>query len=309
MALALSQRQNAPVLLVLLAAVLTVMAMRPRARAVAPKPVDLLIDVPPIPGDVARPLAFGFRALLADFTFIEAIQVLAQRRAGATWAEDVPFDRRLQRLLEYSVEVDPKFAGAYRFAGFGLPHETVDGKVGGVLAAVQILEQGIRERPDDWRIGLCLGFLQSYYLRDYAAAAVTMATAAKAQGAPRYVSLLATRLAAQGGVLQMATEIAERMLQEANEEETRKEWEKRVRDLHMEHDLRLLEEAVQRYRATHGNHPPRSLQELAGEPGLGPGIPAEPHGGTYTLDAEGNVKSTASDRLRVYGAYTELEVR
>ena len=177
-----------------------------------------------------------------------------------------------------------------------------------MLAAVQILEEGMRERPDDWRIGLCLGFLQSYYLRDYAAAAMTMAAAAKQPGAPRYMGLLATRLAAQGGVMQMATEIAERMLEQANEDETRKEWGERVRDLHMERDLRLLEEAVQRYRIANGNHPPRSLQELAGEPGLGPGIPAEPHGGTYTLDAEGNVKSTASDRLRVYGAWTELEV-
>ena len=135
----------------------------------------------------------------------------------------------------------------------------MDGKVFGVVNAMQILEKGVRERPDDWRMGFLLGFLQSYYLRDFPAAARNLALSAKQPGAPPFVGLLATRLAAQGGELQLATSLAEAMLAQANEESTRKEWQDRVDALHVERDLRAIEDAAQRYREVHG-FPARSVQ-------------------------------------------------
>src|SRR5207302_4178420 len=136
----------------------------------------------------------GFRALLADLTFLEAIQVLAERKLKLSNEQVMPIDRRLHLLHDYSVEVDPKFAGAYRFAGAALPHQTWDDKAFGRLAAASILAKGVRERPDDWHIPFLLGFLDAYYLRDYAAASRNFAIAAKAEGAPGYLGFLATRL-------------------------------------------------------------------------------------------------------------------
>src|SRR5262249_31967309 len=153
-----------------------------------------------------------------------------------TVAQYEPWDRRLYRLLEYSVEVDPKFAGAYRFAGAALPHETVDGKALGGLGATSILEKGVRERPDDWHVPFLLGFLQSYYLHDFAAAGRSFALAARNPGAPKYVGLLSTRLAARGGTLDTALELAQAMLSQANEEDTKRAWQQRVQALTMEQD-------------------------------------------------------------------------
>src|SRR5689334_12542043 len=132
-------------------------AFRSAAQARAPAAVDTEVDIPPIPGDVARALCFGFRSLLADFTLLQAIQLLPARHGDMGPEVAGPIDRRLTRLLQYSVDVDPKFAGAYRFAAAALPHETMDGStVYGVMNAVQILEQGLRERPDDWHMGFLL---------------------------------------------------------------------------------------------------------------------------------------------------------
>lgn len=302
---ALPLRSATPLVLALFAATASGL-LRRTAQAHAPAAVDLELDVPPIPGDVARPLAFGFRSLLADFTFLEAVQLLPLRNGDLSQAESLPLDRRMRRLLEYSVEVDPKFPGAYRFIGAALPHETMDGKVLGVFAAVELLDKGVRERPDDWHIPFVLGFLQSYYLRDYAAAGRNLALAAKDEGAPRYLGLLATRLSAQSGNLQLATELAETMLAQANEEDTRRMWQERVDDLHMERDLRAIEAAAARYRQDHGSAAP-SIAALVAAGDLR-AEPREPHGGRYELLSDGTARSTAAERLHVFGGAARLEV-
>ncbi len=291
--------RGASIALVFALAVLGAAVFRVSARFRAPADVDSEADIPPIPGEVARALTFGFRPLLADLTLLQAIQLLPQRNSNQPEAESASLDRRLVRLLEYSVEVDPSFAGAYHFAAAALPHETKDGRVFGVIDAVRILQRGLRERPDDWRMGFLLGFLQSYYLHEFAAAAHSFSVAAARPDAPAFLALLATRLAAQEGDLQLATSLAEAMLGQATEEETRKTWQDRVAALHMERDLRAIEEAVRRYREEKGRTP-RSVQALVAA-GLLPSAPREPHGGRYVIEADGTARSTASERLRAYG--------
>ena len=298
--------RGSAILLAFAVAVFAAAVLRTSARTHAPVATDAVIDIPPIPGDVARALTFGFRPLLADFTLLQAIQVLPLRHGDMPPEIAAPIDRQLFRLLEYSVEIDPKFSGAYRFAAAALPHESGDGKVYGVLNAIQILEKGLRECPDEWQMGFLLGFLQSYYLHDFPAAARSFAAAADLPRAPAFVGLLATRLAAQAGDLQIATALAEAMLAHGNEEATRKEWQDRVDALHMERDLRAIEEAAQRYREEKGVLP-RSVHALVAA-GFLPVTPREPHGGRYVLEADGTARSTAGERLRAYGLETRFEI-
>ena len=119
------------VVLAFAVAVLAAAVLRTSAHGRAPVAIETVLDIPPIPGNVARALTFGFRSLLADFTLLQAIQLLPARHGDMPPDLAAPIDRRLFRLLEYSVEIDPKFSGAYRFAAAALPHETGDGKVYG----------------------------------------------------------------------------------------------------------------------------------------------------------------------------------
>jgi hypothetical protein len=298
--------RGAAVTVILAAGAAASALLRISSQRLAPEPVETLYDVPPIPGDVARPLSFGFGSLLADFTFLEAIQVLAPRHGDWSAEQYAGPDRRLNRLLDYSVEVDPKFAGAYRFAGAALPHETNDGKALGVLPAISILERGARQRPDVWLIPFMLGFLESYYLRDYAEAGKYLSMAAQDPGAPPYLGLLATRVSAQGGELITALALAQTMLAQANEEETRRDWQARVEALEMERDLRAIEAASARFKAERGRAP-SSVGELLAA-GLLPREPVEPHGGRYLINPDGTARSTAAQRLRVFGGAGRLEV-
>jgi hypothetical protein len=297
-AMTVAQTLRAGTLLALFAAALL---LRERADRLRPPSPATTFDVPPIPADVARPLSFGFATLVADLAFVEAIQVhgaRGARRSNRSEAELAAADRALARLLRYAVEMDPKYRLAYRFAGMALIRQTPEGVAHNVLAAEQILQQGVRERPDDWQIPFTLGFIQSYYLGHMADAAANLALAARNPRAPRYLGFLATRMAADAGDLAVARAMAEEMVQRASEESTREEWLGRLKDIEMEERARKIERAVARYRERFGRDP-RSLDELVAARLL-PAIPAEPHGGRFVL-SDGEVVSTEADRLRIRG--------
>jgi hypothetical protein len=284
--------------------------LRWRADALRPVPEAMRFDIPPIPADIGRPFSFGLRSVVADLMYLQAIQVHGGQRNARTADAGAADDRAINRLLTYATDIDPKFAGAYRFAGNAMPRHTTDGKATNVLQARAILKKGVVERPDDWRIPFALGFIESYYLGEFAEAAHHLALAARAPGSPAYVAFLATRAAAEGGDLDFGFQLANAMAAQATEESTQKEWQKRLLDLRMERDLRLLDAALLRYHERTG-HPAASLTELV-RAGELPGIPPEPHGGRYQLDGNGAPRSTAGERLRItgrHGTVAGLEIR
>ena len=274
----------------------SLLLLRPVAEARRPPRIDVRLDVPGIPADIARPLAFGFRSLVGDLVLLEAIQLHGGRREQ-TLAEGGGDDRAMARLLDYATDLDPLFAGAYRFAGNALIRHTTDGKATNVFAAEQILRKSLKVELGDWRIPFFLGFIQSFYLNHNEDAAESLRLASRSPGAPGYVGLLATRLASEAGNLAMARQFAIAMAAQAPDDEARAQWEERLADIEMETDLRNIEAAVARHIARTGK-PPGSLAALVAAGDLH-GLPREPHGGKYVLDAAGQPSSTASRRLKL----------
>jgi len=284
---------------------------RARAERVVPAAVEATFDIPAFPAEVVRPFSFGLRSAVSDLMFLQAIQVHGGRGTKMITAQEgTRDDRALNRLLTYATDLDPQFAGAYRFAGNAMPRQTIDGKVTNVLQAEALLAKGVRERGDDWHIPFTLGFLESYFLGRFEDAGKNFAAAARLPGAPPYVGLLATRTLTEGGDLRLAEQLAMAMADQASEESTQREWEERLLDLRMERDLREIESAAARFLARTGEHPP-SLVALVRAGDLS-GLPREPHGGRYELAENGEARSTAKARLRIRGrrgTLAQLEVQ
>jgi hypothetical protein len=290
-------RRNGALTFALLAAfVAAAAALRPKASALRPPPVETQLDIPPVPSDVLGPFSFGFRSVLSDVMFLEAIQVLGSNHAVMTLETGAPYDRQLARLMQYATDLDPRFAGAYRFAGSALPRTTLDGRTANVIPAVQILERGARERPDDWHIAFALGYLQAFELGEMRQAADNLARAARLPGSPAYLGLLATRIEVEGGELDAAEAMAQTMVAEASEEQTRKDWEARLLDIQMERGIRRIEKAARAFEQRTGRKP-QSVQELLRGGELS-AVPDEPHGKEYVID-NGEVRSTAGPRPRL----------
>jgi hypothetical protein len=225
--------------------------------------------------------------------FLEAIQVFGGRSHDQTLEAGAPDDRRLTRLLEYATDLDPKFRGAYRFAGYALPRSTLDGRVANAVATEQILQRGVRERPEEWQIAFVLGYVQAFYLGETQQAAANLAHAARLPGAPTYLGFLANRLAVEGGELDAAEQMALTMAEQATEEKTQAEWQARLLDLRMERGIRAIEAAKKRF-ATRRGRDPTSVAELVRSGDL-PSLPEEPHGKEYVIE-NGIVRSTAGPR-------------
>ena len=296
----LSTRVQLAVALLLAAALLWVSnaRLRPITAQAKPQADAPELDIPPFPAEVLRPLSFGFASVIADVLFLEAVQIVGDRSFAAKLPAGSPMDRRLARLLDYATQLDPQFRGAYRFAGNAMPRQTPNGVIANVFETAQILERGVRERPDDWKISFELGYLQAFYLDETAQAAKTLAISARVPEAPSYLAFLATRLAAEGGELDYAEQMARTMLENATEDSTRAEWQRRLQDIAMERDLRAMDDAVRRFRAAHGR-PPASLDELVAAGDLR-SIPKEPHGGAWKIGPGGEPGSTAAPRLRQF---------
>jgi hypothetical protein len=287
----------APVVLVLILCALGAGAagLRSRADRLRPPAVETQLEIPPFPAEIIQPFSFGFSSLFADAMFLEAIQVFGGRRQNLTLAEGAPDDRRLYRLLEYATDLDPKFRGAYRFAGYALPRTTLEHRVANAIPTEYILQRGVRERPDDWQIPFVLGYVQAFHLGETQQAAENLARAARLPGAPRYLGLLANRLTAQGGDLDAAEAMARTMAEQASEEKTQADWQARLVDLRMERDIRGIEAAAKRFRDRTGRNP-ESLAELVRSGDL-PSVPVEPHGlGQQYVIENGAVRSTAGPR-------------
>ena len=272
---------------------------RARAERLAPTALETGFDIPAFPAEVVQPFSFGLRSFVSDLMFLQAIQVHGGRGTKMVTAhEGARDDRAMNRLLTYATDLDPQFAGAYRFAGNAMPRQTLDGKLTNVLQAEALLAKGARECPDDWHIPFTLGFIESYFLARFEAAGRNFAAAARLPGAPKYVGLLATRTLTQGGDLAFAEQLATAMAEQATEESSQREWEERLLDLRMERQLREIEGAAARYAARTGQQAP-SVAALV-KAGELSDVPREPHGGRYLLEG-GEARSTAKERLRIRG--------
>jgi hypothetical protein len=298
-----SQKAPRSVAAALLACALLACALLAAAHraATARRPVSAedQLDLPALPSRVLGPLSFGLKSVVADVFFLDAIQANGARRLKDPEEKQQRQDRAMARALTTALDLDPKFEVAYRFAGYAGPRQMPDGHAYNVLAMLPLLEKGVRECPGDWRIPFLLGFYQSYYLGRMADAAQNMGIAARRPKAPEYLGLLATRLATDANELQTAERMAIAMMDESQDPDARAQWEARILDLHMERDLHALEAAAHSYRDRTGRFP-QSPQALVAAGDL-PAVPMEPHGGRYSIDAQGQAHSSASQRLRVRG--------
>jgi hypothetical protein len=95
-------------------------------------------------------MSLGLDALAADVYWIRTIQYFGRKlldsgkpiTARATAEIDMPL---LAPLLDIVVTLDPQYMPAYRFGAIFLPERDLD-------AAIRLLERGIRENPNAWRL-------------------------------------------------------------------------------------------------------------------------------------------------------------
>ena len=232
--------------------------------------------------------AFGFRNVMADVVWLQAVQVAGNRKMTPT-----EYDR-LYALLNVEADLDPKFEMPYFLGGLVLGESPQHG-----MEALRVFERGKVTHPADWRFPFYIGFTHYFSLGDALAGGEAMAEAARLPGSPAYLPGLASRMLTEAREPEAALALLETITRQENDPVRRSVLERRIREVVVERDLLALERAVERYREKTGVAP-GDLSALVRE-GILEGIPPEPNGGRYVIDRGGKVRSDrVAQRLRVF---------
>lgn len=240
-------------------------------------------------GEYLKPALLGYHHLGADILWLKLVQVIGKKRNSA---DDYEW---MYHALDVITTLDPHYAYAY-YAG---------GVILGDLAnrpdlSNRLLERGVSANPDVWNIPFLLGYNYYFLLNDPAKGAEYIMEAARRPDGPSYLPGLATRMAAEAGSPDTALAFLEARLRETQDPYMQEFLENRMKEVIIERDLRILEDAVEAYRAQH-QIPPATLTDLV-TAGTLPMLPEEPFGGDYRLDINtGSVSSsTHPERLRTF---------
>jgi len=243
---------------------------------------DLFVPRP----DHVRISALGFDAVVGDYYWLQAVQLVGDDRHQAGTHGETIAD-----LIEVVTTLDPWVDHAYRFAAVWLTED-----LRAVRRANEILRRGIAYHPREWRNRFHLGFNTFFYLQDEARAAKILGEAVDLPGAPDYLGALAARLHVKGAGLSAAQAFLRELHRTAPDEYARAEYAKALDEIATERAARFLDAAREEFRRRHGRdiREPRELWQgplavVAKRPPPHPTFP----GFAWRLDAEtGRIESS-----------------
>lgn len=226
--------------------------------------------------EVARASALGFDAVLADYYWLRAVQIVGSDTVPEAHA-DV-----LGQLIDVTTTLDPWVGHPYRFAAVWLTSERKH-----VEKANMLLERSFPYHPEEWRNRFYLGFNHFYYLGDHDTAADYLELASKLEGSPTYLGRLVARLRAGSAGLDVAEGWLVELAKNAADGRTRAEYEKAIDEVRTERIVRFLDAARESYKERNGRDiekvedlvdpsDPRALAEL----------PPELHGWEWVIDED-----------------------
>jgi len=192
----------------------------------------------------------------------------------------------LTPLLEITTQLDPHLVVAYEFGGSFLAPAPPNG-AGQADRAVELMQYGIRNNPDDWRLYYDLGFVYYTELKDYAKAADTFDQGSNVPNAHPFMRVLAAQMAQHAGEFATARMLWRATLETSHDKMIRQNAIDHLRSLPVDEDVTHLQAAVTRFGEKTGRLP-FSMSELCAAEHL-PGIPVDPDGHPYRMTSEGRI--------------------
>lgn len=230
---------------------------------------------------MVKRLSLGFNGLMACVYWTRTVQYFGRRHLMREQSY-----HELAPLLEITTALDPQLLPAYQFGANFLAPYPPNG-AGEPARTIQLMEYGIANNPDNWRLYYNLGFVYYTELKDYRKAAEVFERGSKVPNAHPFMKVLAARMSEHAGDLATARMLWSATYESSSEPEIRRNAIDHLRAIKVDEDITNLEATVAHF-TEHSRRPPSSMQELAAAEHL-PGIPVDPDGHAYKLSADGRV--------------------
>jgi tetratricopeptide (TPR) repeat protein len=195
----------------------------------------------------------GFEGLAADWYWMQSLQYIGNKvlKTGLNNLniEDLTTlnPRLLHPYLESAVILDPKFTAVYSYGAIVLP--AVDKQ-----KAIEIVELGIRENPNEWRLYQHLGYIH-WRLKNFEKASEVYETGSKIAGSPAFMKMMAAQMKTKGGSPETAREMYEQMLAEADDSKTKEIAELRLLELDSFAEREAIQDALDSFKSRNGRCP------------------------------------------------------
>ena len=225
---------------------------------------------------VARITATGFRNVVADYYWIQALQVV-----GASLEDPSLHGPMLGEIVDVVTTLDPWVDHPYRFAAIWMTDSLES-----VRTADALLDRGIAHHPDDWRNHFYQGVNRLLYLDEEQRAADALERAIALPGAPRYLPRLVARLRAGGAGLDAAAALLSELIAQTDDPYERVEYEKGLDEIETERRARFLDDAREEFRRRHGRDITRVEELTEGPAPVLRELPPELHGWEWVVDSE-----------------------
>jgi len=230
---------------------------------------------------VLKRASLGYGGLLADIYWTRAVQYFGNRHHNHAQSYNL-----LAPLLEITTTLDPHLLVAYQFGASFLAPKPPNG-AGQSERAIQLMEYGIQNNPNEWRLYYNLGFVYYMELKDYGKAADAFARGSRVPGAHPFLRVLAGQMAQHAGDFETARALWSATYQTSQDKQIRQNAAEHLRALRVDQDVTNLQGAVTRFGQRTGRLP-SNISELAAAEGLR-GIPLDPDGNPYRLTPEGRI--------------------
>ena len=234
-------------------------------------------------------LSLGYDGLLADIYWTRAVQYFGGRHvAGASHF------RMLAPLLEITTTLDPHLVVAYQFGANFLSPNPPNG-AGMPEKAIQLVNYGIQNNPNDWKLYYELGFIYYMDVKDYAKAADAFARGSQIPDAHPFLKVMAAQMAQHAGDTQMARALWTTTYQSTQDKQIRGNALVHLRALQVADEVTAIEGIVGQYRQITGRTP-ASLNELVAANYL-KYVPLDPAGHPYGLVDGSRVEVEFPDQI------------
>jgi tetratricopeptide (TPR) repeat protein len=230
---------------------------------------------------VLKRASLGYEGLLADIYWTRAVQYFGYRHYNNATNYSL-----LAPLLEITTALDPHLVPAYHFGASFLSPAPPWG-AGQPDRAIQLMEYGIQNNPNEWHLYYDLGFVYYMDLKNYAKASQAFDQGSRVPGSHPFLKVLAAQMAAHAGEYETSRMLWTATYDSTHDSLIRQNAIDHLRALKVDEDVTNLQAAVTRFGKRTGRLPSSFSEFLAAE-GLR-GVPVDPDGNPYRLTREGRI--------------------
>ena len=242
-------------------------------------------------------MSLGYTGLLADVYWTRAVQYFGSKHIQHATRYDL-----LYPLLNITTDLDPQLIAAYQDGSIFLSQQPPWG-AGQPDKAVALLEKGVRNNPQYWRLYFTLGFVHYLDRHDFKAAQKAFETGADVPGALPWMRVMAAKMAENADDIGTAINLWQGVYQTTQDKMVRENAVKHIDSLRADVDIRELDRRVLFYRQKTGALP-ASWSDLI-RAGLLRGTPLDPSGAPYKLRPDGSVWVQDPDAFPYVGQFGE----